>query len=81
MTPEQVAHLQASVLSGGSSDMICEILKALKQKGITQAEVQTTLEAMRHSAPDEATEDRILEVLDIVAGWCRPRLRIWDEQP
>ncbi len=81
MTPEQLRRLQAAVNSGGSCDEICEILKSLKQDVVTQAEVQAALEAMRHSAPDEATEDHILDDLDIVAGWCRPQFRIWGDQP
>lgn len=80
MTSEQVSRLQAAVVSAGTLDAICEVLRDLKQSGATPAEIHATLEAMRDSARDEATEDRILEVLDIVDGWCRPQLRIWGDQ-
>jgi hypothetical protein len=33
---------------------------------------------MRDTALDEATEDRILEVADFVAGFCSPHMKIWD---
>jgi hypothetical protein len=36
------------------------------------------LEAFRVESPDEAVEDRILEVMDVVAGFCSPRLRVWE---
>ena len=34
--------------------------------------------AHAQAKPDEATDDRILEVADFVAGFCSSHMRIWD---
>lgn len=47
-----------------------------KAQGITQSEVQRYLEELRIGV-DEPMEERILEVLDIVCGWCQPRYSVW----
>jgi hypothetical protein len=42
-----------------------------------EAEFHWFLERMHHhAAPDEATDDRILEVADFVAGFCVPHMKI-----
>lgn len=51
-------------------------LKTLKEKGIRQQEVQEHLEDLRSKVPEDV-EDKILEVLDIVAGYCQLQYRVW----
>jgi hypothetical protein len=33
---------------------------------------------LHQSAADEATDDRILEVADFVAGFCSSQMKVWD---
>jgi hypothetical protein len=35
----------------------------------------------RAVAPDKATDDRILEVADFVAGFCSAHVKFWDAGP
>jgi len=40
---------------------IVALLRRYREQGVTQGEVYAFLEALHHAAPDEATDDRILE--------------------
>lgn len=53
-------------------------LREFRDRGLTRIEARQIFEALRGRAADEAQEDRILEVLDIVAGFCSPELTVWD---
>jgi hypothetical protein len=56
---------------------VVEVLRAARAEGLTQAEAMRILESLRVESPDEAVEDWILEVMDVVVGFCSPRLRVW----
>jgi anthranilate phosphoribosyltransferase len=58
---------------------IVSSLREYRRQGVTRHEVQSALEALRESAPDEATEDRILEVMDIVSGFCPRESTVWQD--
>ena len=55
-----------------------KLLRQLKARGVTQAEVYAALEGLHAAAPDGPLDDRILEVSDFVAGFCSPHMKIWD---
>lgn len=59
------------------------ILLRYKARGATAEQVAGLLQELRASAQDgvqdAAREDVILDVLDMVTGWCTPQLRVWDE--
>lgn len=55
---------------------VSEYLKTLRASDVTQEEVRDFLNSLRENK-DELTEDRILEVLDIVEGYCNPDYRVW----
>ena len=44
----------------------------------SQQEVYRFLDSLHRAGPDEATDDRILEVADFVAAFCSAHMRIWD---
>ena len=54
-------------------------LREFRRQGITRHEVQLALEALRDQASDEAAEDRILEIMDIVSGFCSRENTVWDD--
>jgi hypothetical protein len=56
---------------------VSAILNDFKNLGGTQAEALEVLGQLRSESPDEETEDCILEMMDIAAGWCNARLRVW----
>ena len=55
---------------------ICEFLKSLKSTGITQNQVRENLCILKEKSGG-IIEDRILEVLDVVEGYCNPRYLVW----
>jgi hypothetical protein len=78
MTADWQRELEAAVDSGMPLDEVVALLRQYKERGITRDQVYGVLESLRASAPDEATDDRIREVSDFVAGFCSPHMRIWD---
>jgi len=56
---------------------VSEFLLKLKNKGVSQYEVSNWLQQKRHEVLSEDTEDWILEILDIVFGYCQNQYRVW----
>jgi hypothetical protein len=78
MTGHLQADLQSAVRSGRPVEEIVTLLRSYKAQGATQDEVYSLLVKLREQAADEATEDRLLEIADFVAGFCSPHMKIWD---
>jgi hypothetical protein len=78
MSPELENELEAAVKSDLPLGEVVALLRRCKDEGIAQAEVYSFLERMHHAAPDEATDDRILEIADFVAGFCAAHMKIWE---
>ena len=74
-------ELEEAIRSNKPLDHIVAVLRRSKEQGAAQDEVYEILETLRKAAPDESTEDRILEVADFVAGFCSPHMRVWDATP
>ena len=49
-----------------------------KERGVAQQEVYRFLDPLHRAGSDEATDDRILDVADFVAGFGSSHMRIWD---
>jgi hypothetical protein len=69
--------VREAILANASLDELFEIVRGYKSRGGSQEQAQEALQAARQGA-DEVTDDRILEVLDFVVGFCSPHRRIWD---
>lgn len=52
-------------------------LKELKGANIDQGSIRNFLYGLRSGTTDEIIEDRILEVLDVLEGYCQPQYRVW----
>ena len=72
-------ELEGVITAGLPLRQIVSTLRAYRSQGITREEVQLALQALRNQAPDEAVEDRILEVMDIVSGFCSRENTVWEE--
>jgi hypothetical protein len=72
-------ELEVSFAAGAPLEQIWEKLRHFKAQGIGKQEVLKVLEDLRQEATDEAAEDRILEVMDYVYGFCSPAMTIWPE--
>jgi hypothetical protein len=57
---------------------IVAALREYRSSGVSRDEVQFALKALRENAHDEATEDRILEVMDVVSGFCSRENSDWE---
>jgi hypothetical protein len=70
-------QLRQLVESDAPLSTVVDDLRRLRNAGLTQDEARAALEELRRNAPDEAAEDRILEMLDFVTGFCSPARRVW----
>jgi hypothetical protein len=78
MNAKRQRELHTAIADAMPLDQIVGLLRRYKDQGITQAEVYAFLEELHRVAPDEETDDRILEVADFVAGFCAPHMKVWD---
>lgn len=59
---------------------IKEYLINLQNKNVSQDELYSFLEELRSDAKTESEEDRILEIMDLVCGWCSWGLQIYPQK-
>jgi len=62
-----------------SLQMLRELVYQYQQNGGTQQGAYEILEKIRREQMEEPGEDRILELMDFVAGFCAQDQKIWDE--
>ena len=68
--------VREALLRHASLDEFVETLRVHRDLGVTQEAAYRALEALRSSATEE-DEDRILEWMDVVAGFCQTSRRVW----
>lgn len=56
---------------------IVEKLREDKNAGVSQEDVMAILRGLRNDSKNAHEEDRILEVMDCVVGFCSPHNQIW----
>ena len=59
---------------------IKEYLINLQNENVSQDELYSFLEELRSDAETEIEEDRILEIMDLVCGWCSWDLHIYPQK-
>ena len=59
---------------------IKEYLINLQNKNVSQDELYSLLEELCSNAKTESEEDRILEIMDLVCGWCSLDLQIYPQK-
>ena len=59
---------------------IKEYLINLQNKNVSQDELYSFLEKLRSDAETEIEEDYILEIMDLVCGWCSLDLQIYPQK-
>ncbi len=74
------AEIQALIAQHADHAAIRRKLVGYRDAGLSQAETLTVLESLRAAATDEATDDRILEVMDLVEGFCSPETTVWEDR-
>lgn len=53
-----------------------QLARDAAESGATREELIAVFEGLRDGASEEQ-EDRLLEILDFVVGWCSPRWRVF----
>ena len=59
---------------------IKEYLINLQNENVSQDELYSFLEELRSDAKTESEEDRMLEIMDLVCGWCSLDLQIYPQK-
>ena len=59
---------------------IKEYLINLQNENVSQDELYSFLEKFRSDAETEIEEDHILEIMDLVCGWCSLDLQIYPQK-
>jgi hypothetical protein len=75
MSDSLTEAIDAALQRSAPLDEFVAILRHFRDGGTTADSAYAALESLRASAG--ATEDRILEIMDIVSGFCAPHLRVW----
>ncbi|HMA92605.1 MAG TPA: hypothetical protein VKP30_07960 [Polyangiaceae bacterium] len=68
-----------ALMRDASVSELATILRKHRDEGLSQQTAYELLEALRKSV-DEQREERLLEVMDIVSGFCKADDRIWGER-
>jgi hypothetical protein len=71
--------LEAAITTGHSLRQIVATLRVYRDAGVSRREVLDALETLRAHVQDEATEDRILEVMDTASGFCSVENTVWPD--
>jgi len=73
MTAAFACAIKAAIERKASLDELAALLREHRARGLTAAAALDALERLRAVNDD----DRILEIMDIVTGWCTPTRRVW----
>lgn len=60
-----------------SFNRLYDTVVEMKDNGVSKEQAYELLDAVRKSCSTETEEDFILELMDIVVGYCSPGKRIW----
>ncbi len=69
--------LQQKLSEPFSLQEISDLLREIKGRGIGRDEIRDYLYQLRKISTSDKNEDDILEVLDIVEGFCNEKYRVW----
>ena len=59
---------------------IKKYLVDLQNKNVSQDELYSFLEELRSDTKTESEEDRTLEIMDLVCGWCSLDLQVYPQK-
>jgi len=73
------SEIKEALQKNVSLPTLVDLLYQYKQIGGLQKEAYAILEKIRDNDIKESMEDRVLELMDVVSGFCSQDKRIWDE--
>ncbi|MBR8220257.1 hypothetical protein [Burkholderia ambifaria] len=68
--------LRDALEKNGELGLMRAIIVKYRDQGFGSDSVCALLDAMRNGAAEEC-ENKIIELMDIVSGFCRPDMRVW----
>ena len=68
--------LQKAFLQHSSRDHLRGLVEELLQEGYAEETILNEFERFRGQSQDDPYEDVLLEVMDLLTGWCSPRARM-----
>lgn len=72
-----INDIRAAVERDASLEELIQLMRAHRGTGLSRTVAYEALEALRSVIMRH--EDRILEAMDIVSGFCQPRHRVWED--
>lgn len=72
-----LARLAGQILAGGAWPDLVAAMRDRRDAGVSRHEVLEVLESLRADSPDDQTEDTILDLMDIAAGFCPIEKSLW----
>ena len=79
MTDQFSKSLQAALSLNAPMGELVGIVRRFKDAGLTQKSAYDALEGLR-TRLDESAEGRVLQLMDLVVGWCQPQHRLWEAE-
>jgi hypothetical protein len=78
-----ITRIEKALGLASPGDALMAVARSLKSEGVSQADMYRLFESLlaRYSDPSSlAKRDSILETMDVISGWCRPELRLFDSE-
>ena len=72
-------EIKAALKQQAPLPMLREIVHRYKQRGGTQKNAYSALEKIRQEYSEDPGEELLIDLMDLVAGFCSTDQRIWDE--
>lgn len=70
--------VREAIECGANLDQLIVFVLDHKAGGLSQRDAYHALTALRPTLVTERDKDLLLEVMDVVSGFCSPHMRIWD---
>lgn len=77
LRPALDAGFARSLAAAAGLDELRDWLRRYRDDGVGADAMTQHLQHLLAACADEATQDRLLELLDLAAGFCPPQARIW----
>lgn len=72
-----LALLAGLILAGGAWPDLVAAMRDLRDADVSRREVLEVLESLRADSLDDQTEDTLLDLMDIAAGFCPIEKSLW----
>jgi hypothetical protein len=76
MNPSRVASLAAAAGSAHGYNQLRALAQQLLDQGVPAGDLLAELQQVRSMVPEDVEDLVVLEVMDILSGWCAPHRRL-----